>query len=521
MIDNKAFVDFYENKNSEIKKYLKQKLIINDNDEIKLKNDNDEIKLKFDLDLFVYNIKNFPFAKSNISVCLSSLVSNNIILYQIRNIVKYYCNPDKNILEYPNENLVYEFIGIITFYYFTCLQNGIDIAQKQNQLLQENTDTPQYILSKYGYEQYYFYYNQKLNYAKNHGKIFPTELINITHNDIKKAINKINKIDLSNVIKKLIIGINIGTILFKAERKPISNSVQNINPILLLNRNNQCYFNSTLQLINAAVEYASSEVLSKISNKSNNGYVLVEFLNYLKNKNTKLFNKGLKLNNNGLNLHNEFKEFETEILNAWNDIPEVKEGKEIMDVINNEQIIAETGPTAMAILAKIFPEIKELFFVNWDNISQDNFKNKNFTMFNFNTTNCDCGYCDKIPDNFAPYFMSTNLFTWNTIHKQIEQNELRIGFDKNNNFAVYTVKGLQLITSAITKNASNNNYITYAVFDNNSNTWYFSNNVEYNSPPNEELNVFEQINIETGEDDYITAFMYRKMTNTEIMQYIS
>ena len=319
------------------------------------------------------------------------------------------------------------------------------------------------------------------------------------------------------------------------KNKKTSNSTSNIHPILLLDGNDQCWFNSTLQLINSAVECAPQEVLSKF--KPDSGYVLVEFLNYLREESNKFFNenknhilnKSSKADIDGLLLYDKFKEFERTLSNkqlqAWNDIPDVKEGKKIIDTINEwPGGRPGNGTTAMAILDKIFPEIKELFLKNWGIISL-----KQFDLDNFNTIRNTPS--DKIPYNLKNYFVLDNFqYYFNDIsQEQIENNQWRIGFDNNDNFAIYTIRGLQLFVDAKTSNPADNNFVTHAALSNCNNTWHFSDTVGYNSNPNEILNIFEPTEIQTRdfgkrEDDYnnmfITAFMYRKMTNEEIKQYI-
>ncbi|MBR1944029.1 MAG: hypothetical protein IJ848_00970, partial [Alphaproteobacteria bacterium] len=243
----------------------------------------------------------------------------------------------------------------------------------------------------------------------------------------------------------------------------------------------------------------------------------------LKNKSEKLFNKDIQKvlknkNNNELDLYSEFKEFEKklqiEILNAWNNIPGVIEGKEILNILNNKQRRTGTGPTSMAILAKIFPEIKELFFVNWDDVSTQDFANNiNFDLYDFK-------HIASIPNTLDSYLILTTYDSlYYTLQQQIENNTWRVGFDKNDNFAIYTMKGLQLFTPG--NKSEIGNYDTYAACNN----WYFSNTDNYTEKPDtfSLLNIIQKTKseIDNKRKMKVVAFMYRKMTNEEIMKYIT
>ena len=362
----------------------------------------------------------------------------------------------------------------------------------------------------------------------------------ITSNNKKYILNiLLDNNNISLILKKLIIGVNVGTILFNEENKKTSNDISNINPILLLDGNDQCWFNSTLQLINSAVECAPKEVLSKLTNKP--GYVLVEFLNYLKEESKKFFkdynkkhvlDKSSKENIDGLLLYNKFKEFEKKLsknqLDAWNELPGVKEGKEIMNKIN---LLPGgrpgTCPTAMAILSKMFPEVNDLFYYNWENISLEQFYDIKFNLWEFGDL------INKIPSSSDPYFISD---TWdyysydnNNLQQQITNNQWRIGFDNNDNFVIYTVKGLHLIAPGLNTKIGNGS--AHAALDNSSNNWYFSDTEGYNSNPSDNLDVLAPaINEHIKKSGYpkfdsskmqIREFMYREMTNEEIKKYIN
>ena len=195
-----------------------------------------------------------------------------------------------------------------------------------------------------------------------------------------------------------------------------------------------------------------------------------------------------------------------------------------MDTINTEKRLGN-GPTAIAILTKIFPELKKLFHVSWENISLNNFYDRDFVLFAFSNSDI------TIPNDNSQYFVvdKFDVFDDTPLNDQIKNNQWRIGFDKNNNFVIYTVRGLQLFVIADTGNAADNNFVTHAALGNYNNTWQFSDTVGYNSAPMEEFNIFaptmvQRHNFSKG-NDYdkmnICAFMYRKMTNDEIEKYIN
>ena len=180
--------------------------------------------------------------------------------------------------------------------------------------------------------------------------------------------------------------------------------------------------------------------------------------------------------------------------------------------------------------------------MSWKDISLQKFDLDYFGSFDNTIPNDDSQYFVADTLYVDKYFSYKLLMKYNkdTSHdnkdkpiplvEQIANNKWRIGFDKNNNFVIYTIRGLQLFVDADTNNDADNNFVTHASLDNYSNTWHFSDTVGYNSNPNEKLDISAPTEVQKRdfgkrEDDYnhmnITAFMYRKMTNEEIKKYIN
>ena len=537
-INNQLYQQFW----SIMKNYIKQKIFINNNGiQLNCNNVNQS-----DYNLFETIVKTSQSAKTNILTCLNSLIKEKIerengkidfIGYQVINdalydFIKHKITND-NVKSLPGDNSL-EFILVIAGYYIDCIHSGVDIDQVQKNLLQLNINNPYQILMQYGYKNYYSYYEKKISYAKNMGAYINAQLSNITANEIKYAIQKIKEIDLANVIKQLIIGVNVGEILFDKELEETSNDVSSINPMLLNNGNCQCWFVSALQLINSAVECATQEIKNKLTSKT--GYVLVKFLEYLKNKSKNWF-----VNNNdemlditynnriGLSLHKELQNFENKLDNisreSWNSIPGVQKAKESAFFLN-EKLIASNSVRAFSLWGQIFPEISEILYKNWDDLTNDEWDKLKYTqdkvtyMNNIRNT-CFSIVCqnntDKVPENSCSYFLMTGhgVNGDSNIKDQLPNNKWKIGFDKNNNFVLYTVRGLHLMYPG--------HYYAHVALNNTNNNWHFADTTGHNSNPKFHLNMFSIINNELlkQQNCAIQTFMYRKMTNEEIMQYIN
>ena len=548
-IDNKGLhqsdskiKDFYSN-NDKIKNYLKSKITNVSNNENGIGLNTNTIN-KFDWELFSYNIRNSASARSNLQILLKYFSNTGTNLEALDNIIYYYFNISNKIRNYYIiENKTKELLCIIFYYYLTLMENEeVDkLDSIQSSLNLENI--PSKILDEY-YDNIYLPRRKKQNYK------YKT-LDGITAEELDKAVNLAQEIDLVKILKNIVIGINIGEALFNEEN---INEISGIKkPLFLGNGYNQCWFRSTLQLLNSAIELCSEEIKNKL--KSNTEYILVNFLEYLKNESSKMFNNGLYVNNRvelrGISFYNAFSKFENNLSNdvkkARNNIKSIKEAKQILKYFNNNKIVSNIS-IALPVLAKLFPEIKYLFpeeqlskgmeildkyikqISNNDSNIKTVFKHENSKQTNiyFPYRICDdtCNAEYKpIPLEYysKPYFfiVDDNDYAKVSLKKQIKTHQYRIGFDSNYNIFVYTLKGLQL--SNMIEPISDWHVWSHVALDNTSNGWYFNDSLGVYSNPKHLLNMFDA---DSNELNYITnrvvyAFMYRKINNNETLKYMS
>ena len=534
--NNQIYMEnFYKNPTL-MKNYLLTRISSVNSNGMKL---NEQSISSFDWKLFLFNIANSKSAKINVQLGLKSLLGDTFA-YGLGNIFDFNFGKLKvkfieNGINTNFQELVYMFAN----YYIVSLANGYDISTIQNNLStlswQYSNNLPA-LLQNYGFNLYYNnYYLQRLIYQMNevaNGAEFylPNKTLDkVDINDWNKAINTIKEIDLAGCIKKLILGVNTGELLFIKEFSN-RNSTKEINPILLTNGSCQCWFNSSLQLVNSAVECASKEVMTKLS--SNLGYVLVAFLKHLQEKSAKWFNNNgittdILWNSgnssyNGLLLVNELALFEDElpdvVRNAWNALPTVKEGKKLLKHVNTKAI-SSNASVACAILEKIFPEINELYFNNWET-AHNNIRNNNFAKDNFieGTVNTDYDLFVAMPDSLNSYFITNDICQNTSLEEQITKNQYRIGYDKNGDFAVYTVKGMQLCY----KGQNAGHFYAHVALDNKSKSWHFADSTGHNSNPNYKMGIFGATDKQFNPyNSKVQTFMYRKMTGNEVMQYVN
>ena len=538
--------NFYSNPTL-INNYLRTRISSVDSNGMKL---NEQSMNNFDYQLFLFNIANSKSAKANIQLGLKSLLGDNFagIVTNIFNF--YFGNFKTRGTENAVGNNTYELISMIVNYYVFNIMNGnCNISTIQNNLqtlsLQQSWMLPT-VLQNYGFQYYYTnYYLPRLtqqNLERLNGDPNALYFNGITLNNSNiynwnEAINIIKQIDLAGCIKKLILGVNTGELLFNKELLN-NNSTKRINPILLTNGPCQCWFNSSLQLVNSAVECSTDTVKKKL--ESNMGYVLVPFLKYLQDKSAKWFNNnkksvdiewnGATSSSNGLLLLRELSEFENildpDVKKAWNSLPSVKEGKKLLKKVNGilnpkDKPIMSNASVAFAILEKIFPEINELYLNNWEgahsNINNNNFSADNFIMSTINT-DIDFFGASAIPDSLNPYFLTSDRSQNTSLKTQIAKNQYRIGYYKNGNLAIYTLKGMQLCYQG----DDAGHFYTHAASDNKGNNWHFADSTGHNSNPNYKVGMFG-----ASDKDFnpykskVQTFMYRKMDGTEILQYIN
>ena len=109
-------------------------------------------------------------------------------------------------------NKTQELVGIILYYYLKIFRNGyaskLDSIKTRlaiNQFDINNIDKNQ------SYQQYYFnYYLPRINNRNNKYKILPE----ITSQELEKAVQIVNGINLANIQKHIIVNINVAEILF-------------------------------------------------------------------------------------------------------------------------------------------------------------------------------------------------------------------------------------------------------------------------------------------------------------------
>lgn len=540
-IDNNKIKHFYISE-QEIREYLNKKISkINKSGSIKLNTNTID---EFDWKLFSYNIKYSASARSNLQILLKHFSNTCTNLEALENIIYYYFNINNKIHDhYIIENKTKELLCIIFYYYLGLIKNGeIDkLDSIQSSLNMENI--PAKMLDEY-YNNVYLPRCKKQNYK------YKT-LDGITDAEFNKAAKLAIEIDLVKILKNIIIGINVGEVLFNRENIDEISEIK--KPLFLGNGYNQCWFRSTLQLLNSAIELFPEEIKNKL--KSNPEYILIDFLEYLRNESSNIFNNNLYINKKielcGISFYNAFSTFESSLSDgvkkARKNTKSIKEAKQILKYFNDNGIVSNIS-IALPVLAKLFPEIKYLFPEEQlnegmkildkyiDQISNndasiktifkhDNSKQTN-VYFPYNVVDNTCNSDFKpIPVKYysKPYFfiLDDNDYAQVPLKKQIKTHQYRIGFDSNYNIVIYTLKGLQL--SSMLEPVSAWHVWSHVALDNTSNGWYFNDSLGVYSNPN---NLFNMLDADSNELNDISnrvvyAFMYRKINNKEILKYMN
>ena len=552
MIQNNNNIDiakFYSNP-ALVKQYLQTRIRTIDSNSSAMKVREDSFN-SFDWKLFLYNIKNSKSAKSNMKLLLGSSSNDGNFPDFFYNIFSFYTGEFRPYgLENPiNENST-ELITFILNHYILSLMSGYDISVIQNNLQtlssQQSWMLPG-ILQNFGYQDYYInYYLPRLNFYNSgnlnncwHFSGRTLDKCNIY--DWNQAVNIIRECDAAKHIKKIILGTNIGEILFNKNQLINNSSNKNIKPILFQNGSCQCWMNSSLQLINSAVECSSDKLKSEL--QSNVGYVLMPFLKYLQDKSVKWFNNnnesvemmfdytsGNAKPLNGLHylkeLYNFEKTLDKNVLDAWNSLPGVKEGKKMLRQIN-EKAIQGNASGAFAVLSKVFPEINKLYLVNWLSIE---YKNNKLTRQDFvpDTLNSvkpevsvdiDGEYIQRLPSSLNPYFLVTNRRNkYRDLGTEIDMNKYKVGYDNEGNLALYTLTGMQLCYQS-----DGGHFWAHTALDNSSNSWHFSDTTGQNSNPKYKMNMFGVNNnkFNNTSNSKAQTFMYKKMEVNEIIQCLN
>lgn len=265
--------DFYRN-HAIVKQYLNTRIAhVNTNGKgMRL---NEQTCNNFDWQLLLFNMANSKSAKTNVKYVLNSLIGSSIYNDILSDLFDFYSRNFKTRKE-VHSNEVELFAMIANYYISNIISGNNDISAIQNSLQtlshQQSWMLPM-VLQNYGFQSYYTnYYLPRLNSGNHNAQLFNgIPLNNSNINDWNKAINMIKQIDLAGTIKKLILGINVGEILFDKELCNKTNN-RNKNRILLNNGNSQCWLHSSLHLVNSAVECSSSVVKHKL--QSNNTIIL-------------------------------------------------------------------------------------------------------------------------------------------------------------------------------------------------------------------------------------------------------
>lgn len=536
----KNIIDFHNNKDF-IKYFLQNKISkINNNCSISL---NTNIITSFDWKLFSYNIKNSEFARANLQILLKN---NN--LEALENMCYCYFNiPFNN--NYIMENKTKELVCIILYYYLNILEN----RNINNIHFDVNT------INQFEFKQIYckYYNDYYLPRMKNQNYKYKILDKGTNKQEWEKAIAFVKEINLDEILRNIIISINVGETLFNRENL---NELSNFKNSIILNPGHaQCWLRSTIQLLNSAIELCPKEIKDKLKDKNHPEYILVKFLEYLRQKSINIFENihyyskmDSKLKTQGISLHHAFEDFERifltkEIKDIRNNIPSITEAKQILYYLNKNSIVSNIT-IALPILDKLFPEIKYLFPEEQLNTGikildnnmegiRNNYQNVKtifeckdskqlnyyFPPYTFDNT---CKHNFKpIPRKYSnmPYFfmLDDNDYCTKSIEDQIKTHQYRIGLDNNGNIVIYTLKGLHLSEQ---RRGICTHFWTHAALDNNMYSWALNDSLGYNSNPNSltTMHDIDRYNADKWNNwRTIQAFMYRKVTQDEIIKYMN
>ena len=517
----------------------------------------------FDWKLFVYNMKHSKAAQKNLAIYLEELLRGEFSSYSesIYKIFKCYM---LNIVDNENYKQIgtceAEFVNMLAYYYLYCIENNYDndLSNIQNNIeIQfptnrgENFTT---IINNYGFQEYVSkYYIPRLK--RQNSNIHRT-LDKSNIQDWTQAIEIIKKIDLANIIKQVIIGVNIGELLFEMEQS--NNSDKIVKPIFLNNGHCQCWFRSSFQLVYSMVECSSEELKKLLTSQKE--YVLIQFLKYLKNKSSSHFtnnqNRISAIQNNkamGLDFNKELLNFEeslpNDIKNAWSNLQSVIEGKKIIKYLNDKGIQSNIT-IALPILAKLFPEIEFLLpageLNDVMNILDNNKANFEIAEIHdatvvvevlcadysiFYRDDIDSELFVKLPKDAysTPYYFITEG-TGNpkmSLADQINTSQYRIGFDNNGSFVVCTLKGMQLshtFNSGVLQTGNCGHFWSHVALDNISSSWCFADTTGFYSNPYYACGMnaayADQFYNDPSCTKRIHACVYRKITPEEISNYM-